>query len=94
VEWISDEFCRTRRHATEEPLRDLPVARTQRCCGACTRCSARVVVDDFNVGGQAGAGVGSFDQVMTEQGVAWEALFQHGVQVATRRYFAGEAASE
>src|SRR5690242_726762 len=39
-----------------------------------------VVVDDFNVGGESGARVCAFDKVVTEERVAGEALFEHGME--------------
>ena len=38
-----------------------------------------IIVDDFDIAGQAGARVRAFDQVMAEQGIAREAPVQHAV---------------
>jgi hypothetical protein len=40
----------------------------------------RVVVDDFNIGREAGTRVCAFDEVVREQGVAWEAAVEHRVE--------------
>ena len=91
---IADEFAGLVGHAREEPLSNLPVAAHPAMLAAGVGAVVGgVVVDDFDVGGQAGAGVGAFDEVMAEQGIAGEALFEHGVE--GRDFvdaFAGEAA--
>ena len=52
-----------------------------------------IILDDFDVAGQAGAGVGAFDQIVAEQGVAGEAAVEDAMDgVDLVDAFAGEAA--
>ena len=67
--------------AAKHPLHHLPVAAHPAMFAAGVGAVVRgVVVDDLDIGGEAGAGVGAFDEVVTEQGVAGEAAIEHGVQ--------------
>ena len=63
--------------AAEEPLCDLPVsadpAMLAAGVGGVVR---RIVVDDLDVGDEAGAGIGAFDEVVREEGVAGEAALE------------------
>ena len=40
----------------------------------------RVVIDEFDVGGEAGARVGSLDQVVAQQRIAREAPVEYGMK--------------
>ena len=69
------------RHASEQPLRDLPVAAHPAMLAPGVGAVVRgIVVDDFDVGEQPHARVGAFDQVVAEQRIAGEAAFEHGMQ--------------
>ena len=58
-------------HVAGEPLDDLPVAADPAVFAAGVRGVVRgIVVDDLDVGDEAGAGVGAFDEVVREKGVA------------------------
>ncbi len=40
----------------------------------------RVVVDEFDIGGQTDTRIRTFDQVVTQQGIAREAAVEHGMK--------------
>src|SRR6185437_905805 len=68
-------------NAAEEPLRDLPVAPHPAMLAAgIGAVVGGVVVDNFDIGGEAGAGVGSFNEIVAEEGVAREALLENCVE--------------
>ena len=68
-------------HVAGEPLDDLPVAADPAMFAAGVGGVVRgVVVDDFDVGDEAGAGVGAFDEVVREEGVARESAVEDLVE--------------
>ncbi len=91
---VADELAGLVGNAAEEPLGDLPVAADPAVFAARVGAVVRgVIVDDLDVGGEAGAGVGALDEVVAEEGVAGEALFEHSVEGGDFvDAFAGEAA--
>ena len=71
------------RHRGEEPSHDLPIASNPPVLTPCVSfVLRRIVIDNLNIGDQPGSHIRPFNQVMREQGVAWEAPLQHLVQNA------------
>ena len=94
VDGVRDEVAGLVGHAAEEPLRNLPVATDPAVLPASVGgVVRRVVVDDFDVGDEAGASVGALDQIVRQESVSREAAIQHFVQDADFiDAFAGEDA--
>ena len=78
---IGDPAARFIGNAGKHPLRNLPVAAHPAVFAAVVGAVVRrVVVDKLDVGGQACARIGAFDQVVAQQGIARKAAVEHGVK--------------
>ena len=81
VDGIGDEFAGLVWYGGKEPSRDLPVATNPAVLTAgMSGVVGRVVVDDFDVGDEAGAGVRAFDEIVREKSVAREAAVEYLVE--------------
>ena len=70
---ILHQLARFIRNAIEDPAHDLPVAAQPAMLAAIIGAVVRrIIVDDFDIGGQTGARIGAFNQVVAEQRIARE----------------------